>query len=113
MKYYYLAVDVNNKRNKAAVLKWTEDGAPKQLEIAPSARSQVEIEFKQNFYPNPTSFSAVEKDSGKTIKINGRNDLLLIPRTKRIVERIDLGMLFLKLTQYYLHNISIQSLSNN
>ena len=83
-------MDVENKLSKPVVLKWKEDGKPKQVDIAKKSNKNVDIKIRKPFYPNPVTFNAVEKDSGKAASLQGRKELDVYPRTEKVVEKIEI-----------------------
>ncbi len=72
-------------------MKWNEDGIPKQREIANGTSADIALSLKKNFYPEPISFSATDKKSGELIKLRDRDNLQVIPRKTKAVEKITIG----------------------
>ena len=91
MKTYYITVDVINNKNNAIELQWMENGEMKKMTVSPRSRKRISIEIKSRTYPLPVRLRAFEKQNGKILEIRDRDNLLLIPRTKRFLERIVFG----------------------
>ena len=72
------------------MVKWKEDGKPKQVDIAKKSKKNVDIKIRKPFFPDPVTFNAVEKDNGRPISLRGRKELDVYPRMERVVEKIEL-----------------------
>ena len=83
------------------MVKWKEDGKPKQVDIAKKSNKNVDIKMRKPFFPNPVLFNAVEKDSGKAATLQGRKELDVYPRKEKVVEKIQIRKCFSQNYDFY------------
>eukprot|EP00794_Sanderia_malayensis_P005408 gene5408-6084_t len=82
---YVVALKVKNERDDL-IVKWVENGIPKQREVPKNTTENIDMKINKDFYPDPVSFSAADKKTGKPVKLRDRENLLIIPRTSKKVE---------------------------
>ncbi len=92
---YYIALDITNNDVKNVTFKYEEYGAKKDFIVSPNSKYTYETKISSRTYPLPYTFRAYATKTGEVVQLRDRDQLFVIPRTERILEKIVLGMLLL------------------